>query len=603
MAPIDQHRPSSEEKKKSQHRLILITGCAFFVGIIFMMSVNRAELLIIVGQFAALWSIEQNRLEIIRLGFKIFLSGVVFAALGLAGHRVLYALQQYQQEETEESAPPPPASLRPALPSPPAMSLDARRQVLQTGIQERYRVPLQATPRPEERRAAPPIRQATTFLPGKAAQPVQKASQVQIMPGTEKAQQVATEGAQEPLPQPREPGTALGLVVGDTILVKEKHLDRELEQQVQSKQAQAPQADPDETKEPILITLTLLKTVTMTLHAPDGSKTYPVTLDDLAPKAVQLIAYIAWKMGRKVNLGDMRDEVFGSDDMDLNQVQEALNTAKREIRARIRQAVERAREDQGKDVFPPDLDIFALQKKKYWLPAYAQVTDLAEIEKQHQIIDLAENRNLLINTVPEDVYAACKALIKAYTGDFLEELLKSNIYAFDPPMDSWAREPFTLFRDYYLQAVLYAAEYERKKGDASRVPAEQREHYAEAGRLFNDGAIKACKLGVCDGMFDTKVFFKSGRRHGAHVLLSEQLIRRAIALYGAIGATIMVRKIYATYEQQMADISGKAWTADPETVKDLEAALQQTGGYRFPDTIASPADLSSETGLVGSETA
>src|SRR5205807_4322955 len=151
--------------------------------------------------------------------------------------------------------------------------------------------------------------------------------------------------------------------------------------------------------------------------------------------------------------------------------------------------VERAREDQGKDVFPPDLDIFALQKKKYWLPAYALVTDLAEIEKQRQIIDLAENRNLLINTVPEDVYAACKALIKAYTGDFLEELLKSNIYAFDPPMDSWAREPFTLFRDYYLQAVLYAAEYERKKGDASRVPAEQREHYAEAGRLFNDGAI------------------------------------------------------------------------------------------------------------------
>lgn len=577
MVPIDQHRPSSEKKKKSRHRLVLIAGCAFVAGIIFMMSVNRAELGIIVGQFAALWSIEQNRLEIVRLGFKIVLSGIVFAGLGLAGYLVLYALQP------QEPAPEP---VRPTLPSPTRMPLDARRQMPQTGMQGPYHLPLQPTPRPEERRA---IRQATTFLP---VLPVQPTRQALAAPIAETMHQPAKKNAQESLLPPRKSDPALG----DTVLVKEKELDRELEQKAQIGQVSTQQTDP------ILITLTLLQTVTMTLHAPDG-KTYPVTLDDLTPKAVQLIAYIAWRMGRKVNLGDMRDAVFGSDDMDLNQVQEALNTAKREIRARIREAVEHAREDQGKDVFSPDLDIFALQKKKYWLPSFAQVTDLAEIEKQHQIIDLAENRNLLINTVSDDVYVACKALIKAYTGDFLEELLQSNIYAFDPPMDSWAREPFTMFRDYYLQAILYAAEYERKKGDASKVPAEQRERYAEAGRLFNDGAIKACKLGVWDGMFDTKVFFKPGRRHGAHVLLSEQLIRRAIALYGRIGNTIVVRKIYSTYEQQMVDISGKAWTPDPETLKDLEAALQQTGGYRFPDTIASPADLSSEQGLVGVETA
>ena len=594
---INHHPHSSEENTKSPRVPLLIIGGAFLIGIIFMMIVNRTELRIVMSQFAALWSIEQNRPEIVRLCFKIALSGVVFAALGLAAYLVIYAMQHYRQEEKEESVAIAPVPLH----APSAILQNTRRQALQAGMQERYRVPLSPAPRTAERNAFS-TRQETSFLPLRVAQPAKPLRPLSVAPMPETIS-IPTEVIQKDTSShPREPGTTLGLVMGDTILVKENHLNREIEQKASNEQvlASQPSAEPEEGQ--ILITLTLLKTVTMKLHAPDSTKTYPVTLDDLSTKALQLIAYIARHQGRKVNLGDMRNDVFGSDDTDFNQVQEALNTAKREIRRRISQTVERAKDEQKKDVFPPDLDIFALQKKKYWLPEYCRVTDLAEIEKQHQIIDQAENSNQLVNSVPEHVYIACKALINAYTGDFLEELLKSDIYAFDPPMDSWARVPFTQFRDYYLQAILYAAEYERKRADLAKAPAEQREHYNEAGRLFALGAMAACNKEVCDGLFDTKVFFKSGRRHGAHVLLSEQLIRRAIALYGNIGSTIVVKRAYATYEQQMAEISNKAWVADPETLKDLDAALQQTGAYRFPETIASPADLSGSD-LVAAESA
>ena len=160
-------------------------------------------------------------------------------------------------------------------------------------------------------------------------------------------------------------------------------------------------------------------------------------------------------------------------------------------------------------------------------------------------------------------------------------------------MQSWAREPFTLFRDYYLQAVLYSAESERKTGDAEEdASKQQEEHYKEAGRLFVVGALAACDSRVFGGRFDMKVsFVKTGRRAGAHVILSEQMLRRGIALYGKIGSTTLANRAYADYEQQMAVVSGRTWVVHPETVKDLEFAIAQTGAYRFPAGIATPYAL------------
>ena len=330
----------------------------------------------------------------------------------------------------------------------------------------------------------------------------------------------------------------------------------------------------------IYLTLTLLHTITVTLHIPGTNITSPVILDGLTGKALQLIAYVAWHQGEKVPFGDMRDQIFGSDEKETSQVQEAFNTAKREIRRRLAAALTQARTDLGDDAVPHDLDLFEVKTRRYCLPSYCKVTDLALICAQHSIIERAENSHQLIDGVPESVYKACRTLIEAYKGDFIEQLLESDPTSFDQPSQSWAREPFTLLRDHYLQALFYAGEYERTMADTATTEDEQRSHFAEAARLFSIGAMAACESRVFGGLFDMKISLNQ-KSSGPHVLLSEQFIRRAVTLYGKLGQTVLAKQKYATYEQQMRYVSSKRWSPDPETLRDLEAAVQQTGAYRF----------------------
>lgn len=525
----------------------LIVG-AFCAGICLMAFHNRAELGLIVRQFSALWPIAQNRLEILRVSFRIILTGIVFAAIAWACCLTASALKSYRQDEPEESAegtlmPSHTAvTLRSSQPTSNSPLLSKGISLVQQTVQSHVELQLPLTPYPD--------------------------MHVVSAMNTQRKEEL---------------GDTRGTVYEDRGMIPETPVE------------DIPNEEPRDAsdQQSIYITITLLKSITMTLHVP--GKLYPIEIDDLNPKAQQLIAYIAWQQGKKVNLGEMRDQIFGNDELDASQVQELLNSAKREIRRRIAAATERARSDFGQDILPANLDIFELAKKRYWLSVHCRVTDLAVIEEQHRLIEEAENGNQLINSVPDQIYAACTRLIEAYTGDFIEDLLVDEPYAFDPATDSWAREPFTHYRDSYLQAIFYAAEYKRKQGDDTKAPAEQREHYAEAARLFAIGAMAACNRRVFDGRFDTKVSFSSkpGRRHGAHVLLSEQLIRRAIVLYGKIEDTILAKRVYATYEQQMYEVSNRVWSPDPETLKDLEATMQRTGAYRFTGTIASPQELSS----------
>jgi hypothetical protein len=325
---------------------------------------------------------------------------------------------------------------------------------------------------------------------------------------------------------------------------------------------------------PVSIEIRLLKNVRMDLFIPRLDKRYPIKIDDLNPRARHLIAYIASQ--KQAKLDEMRTHVFGSEDADQVQIQNAFSTAKRDIRRRINRAIEDARSEA---VLPDDLDLFILGKnRKYSLPDYCRVTDLSFIEQQQRIIEQAEMSNQLVESVPDHVKDACTTLISAYSGDFIEDLLVEDPDAIDPWVQSWAREPFTRYRDSYLQALSYAGEYERKAGDAATSPSEKREHYANAARLFVQGAMAACNSRVCDGRFDTRVSFaKNGRRAGQHVTLSEQLIRWAITSYGKTGSTTLANRAYGAYEQQMLRVSGRAWSPQPETTHLLEDVLKQTG--------------------------
>jgi hypothetical protein len=330
----------------------------------------------------------------------------------------------------------------------------------------------------------------------------------------------------------------------------------------------------------VSIEIRLLKTIQMDLCIPGRNKRYKVSIDDLNSRARHLIAYIA--AHKQAKLDEMRTHVFGSEEAETRLVQNAFSTAKRDIRRRINEAVEDARSTAGAQAVPDDLDLFVVGKnRKYSLPEYCHVTDLSFIEQQQHIIEEAEKSNELVDSVPRYVKDACDALISAYTGDFLEDLLVEDPDAIDPWVQSWAREPFTRYRDAYLQAILYAGEYERNAADAATNPSEKREHYANAARIFVQGAMAACNSRVCDGRFDTKVTFaKTGRRAGQHVTLSEQLIRWAIASYGKIGSTTLANRAYGAYEQQMLRVSGRAWIAQPETTRLLEDTLQQAESIR-----------------------
>jgi len=63
--------------------------------------------------------------------------------------------------------------------------------------------------------------------------------------------------------------------------------------------------------------------------------------------------------------------------------------------------------------------------------------------------------------------------------------------------------------------------------------------------------------------------------------MSERALRRCIMLYGAMGSTHMVDKVYSAYYKHIRRFSSDMWEPDPDTVKDLEAARSRTSAFRL----------------------
>jgi hypothetical protein len=338
-----------------------------------------------------------------------------------------------------------------------------------------------------------------------------------------------------------------------------------------------------------LITITLLKEVTVTLHAPGGiSQQVPLTLN---ARRVQLLAYIAWMRGETLKRDRMLEQLFGhgrsDEEATPEKLGEAFDSHKKLLRMDIRQAIARLNTAVGQQVIPPDFDLFEHKRQLWWLSPLCRVTDLEKVEVEHQIIEEARKNGTLVNRVPEAVKAACDRLIGAYSGDFLEDIIRNYFDEFEPWVNSWARKPYTLYRDYYLQALWYAAEYEwqlgQQVGDERANQADEasqnrkREHWGRAAQLYRTYAMYAC-----NHRFDTKVTFGTGgREQGERVIMSERALRRAIVLYGAIGSTHLVDEAYSAYYRHMRHISGKMWEPGKETLADVQAAKEQTGTYRF----------------------
>jgi hypothetical protein len=349
-----------------------------------------------------------------------------------------------------------------------------------------------------------------------------------------------------------------------------------------------PQATPPARPSP-LVSITLLKEVTVTLHAPGGiSRQVPLSLN---AKRVQLLAYIAWMRGETLKRDRMLEQLFGHGRSDEEATPEKLGDAfdshKKLLRTDIRQAIARLNTEVGQEVIPPDFDLFEHKRQLWWLSSLCNVRDLEAVEAEHQIIEEARKNGLLVNRVPEAVKAACDRLMAAYSGDFLEDIIRNYPDEFEPWVSSWVRKPYTLYRDYYLEALWYAAEYEwrlgqqigdERAGQANEASQNRKfEHWGRAAQLYRTYAMYAC-----NHRFDTKVTFGTGgREQGERVIMSERALRRAVVLYGAIGSTHLVDEAYSAYYRHMRHISSKMWEPGKETLADVQAAKEQTGTYRF----------------------
>jgi hypothetical protein len=67
---------------------------------------------------------------------------------------------------------------------------------------------------------------------------------------------------------------------------------------------------------------------------------------------------------------------------------------------------------------------------------------------------------VMLFCVTEAIKEVCDILRKAYARGYLADLLHES----PEEGGTWVLKPFTLYRDYFLQDVLYTAEYELRAG-------------------------------------------------------------------------------------------------------------------------------------------
>jgi hypothetical protein len=537
----------------------LVVGAVFLFALLFVTVPNWGEFSRSVLQFPTLWQVNSNRREIIFLVIRVC-SPLLLAAIAGACCWLWYTIKAYFRQET----PPEPVHLRgPMLPSSPVGQRKASISSMQESGQ-RVAPSLPVTP-------IPPVLSNVSAGQDSLQPPWQEAE------GEEEQPDLA-ERAQEKSPD----GTSADHGIAPTSAPEDLELAGE---------ETVPRADA--AYPPFYVTITVLKELSLTLHLPGGKHSrVPLHLN---AKETQLIAYLAWlhgqSKGQTISLDKLREHIFGygraDEDATPKKLQDALDSAKKEIRRQLRQATQQVNQEAGNEVIPPNLDIFAIRNKRYGLAEVCRVVDLAVIEAQHQLIQQAFDDGLLVDSVPEAIKEACDRLRKAYAGDFLADLLHES----PEEVGTWVRKPFTLYRDYFLQAVLYAAEYELRAGQqladehlddegeaAEERRKRQRAHYSRAAQLYRTYAMRAC-----DSRVDLKVTFGgSGRAHGERVDMSERTLRRCITLYGILGSTHMVNQVYSAYYKLMKTISAKAWEPSKETLQDLQGAQAQTNAYRFP---------------------
>jgi hypothetical protein len=345
-----------------------------------------------------------------------------------------------------------------------------------------------------------------------------------------------------------------------------------------------------------LISIRLLGEVSLALCVPGrGQVTVPLSSHT---RRIQLLAYLAWKRGDLTDREKILEQIFGwgipDEEATEDKLSERFESNKKLLRKKIREVVaEQINIPAGKTIIDPDIDPFVSDAGFWGLSEICRVDDLEEVERCFRVIALARKEGTLRNTIPEEVKQACDQLITAYTGDFLATIINKHANEFRAwqGRSSWARRPYTQYRDSYLSAVWYAAAYEWQQGQRSAnnehtvtredSVSKQQEHFSRAAQLYETYAMYACNT-----KFDAKVSFGPHGEYGERVGMSERALRRCVVLFGVLGRTDLINQVWSAYCKQMKAISDQRWQPSKETQDDVQAAMAQTDAYRFSAQIS-----------------
>jgi hypothetical protein len=353
------------------------------------------------------------------------------------------------------------------------------------------------------------------------------------------------------------------------------------------------------------ITLTLLKKMSVTVHAPGGT-TRKVKLR-LGENGIRLIllAYIAWRKGAPVDRDKILTYVYSRGrrkDVDVDRLNDAFDSAKKYLREDLKTAVSELNHAMGNEVIT-EVDFFEAEAGFYRLHPSCRVTDLEELEALYQPVQHARKEGLLDENpnglLPDTIIFACQQILRTYPGDFLQELLEKYPDAFG----SWVREPFTLYRDYYLDALWILATHESALGRilaekpllSEQQQEQQRQHIAKAAQYFYDYAMYAI-----NSRWDSKLQFAClpsrvrVSKDGERVIMATRAIRRCVVEQGRLGKTDAVDQMYGAFKDRMLSLSDGLWEPDQETESDVMEAKKQTSAYRFPAQMFAPQKKSEQ---------
>ena len=146
------------------------------------------------------------------------------------------------------------------------------------------------------------------------------------------------------------------------------------------------------------------------------------------------------------------------------------------------------------------------------------------------------------------------------------------------------REPYTLYRDYYLEALWVMGAYHSALGrvfvdEHSREEEtllQRRNHRGKAAHCFNDYAMYAVNSRVDSKLKFAHIVGKDGER----VVMAARAIVRCVTELAELGKSDMIEQVYLVFKEKMATLSEGQWRPSPEMETEVWEAKKRAIAMR-----------------------